>query len=144
MLAAKALAAGQVRVAELNREAAVILKPAPPPAVSPVSIDMHQGDVIRALAETTSATVAAVKELSQKVEDMQIGVNVPEQREAVVNVAAPIVNVAAPEVTANFEAIMPELQRIEITGMPIRKTTTEIMRDQAGDIVTSVQVESDA
>lgn len=34
--------------------------------------------------------------------------------------------------------------QIEIVGMPIRKTTTNILRDQAGDIATSVQVESDA
>ena len=105
---------------------------------------MQQDEVTRELARSTEATVAAVNQLAREVADMKIIVNVPEQREAVVNVAAPIVNVAAPEVTVEVEAIMPEVQRIEITGMPIRKTTTEILRDQAGDIATSVQVETDA
>ena len=31
-----------------------------------------------------------------------------------------------------------------ITSLPIRKTTTEILRDKAGDIATSVQIETDA
>ena len=39
---------------------------------------------------------------------------------------------------------MPALSEVAITSMPIRKTTTEILRDQAGDIATSVQVETDA
>ena len=144
VVAAKAIAAGQVRCAEINRDAAEIMKPDPVPAIPPISLHMQQDEVTRELARSTEATVAAVNQLAREVADMKIIVNVPEQREAVVNVAAPIVNVAAPEVTVEVEAIMPEVQRIEITGMPIRKTTTEILRDQAGDIATSVQVETDA
>jgi hypothetical protein len=34
--------------------------------------------------------------------------------------------------------------KVEVVGLPIRKTTTEILRDKAGDIATSIQVESDA
>jgi hypothetical protein len=67
-----------------------------------------------------------------------------EQPAPVVHIAQPTVNVSAPEVTVEVEAIMPAVSEIAITSMPIRKTTTEILRDEAGDIATSVQVESDA
>ena len=67
-----------------------------------------------------------------------------EQPAPVVHISQPTVNVAAPEVTVEIEAIMPALSEVAITSMPIRKTTTEILRDQAGDIATSVQVETDA
>jgi hypothetical protein len=66
-----------------------------------------------------------------------------EQPAPIVNFA-PVTNVAAPEVTVEVDAIMPAQSEIVITGMPIRKTTTEILRDKAGDIATSVQIEVDA
>jgi lambda family phage portal protein len=115
VVAAKAIAAGRVRCAEINRDSASIMKPEPVPPIPPISLNMHQGEVIRALAETTEATVAAVEKLSKKVEDMQI-----------------VVNVAAPEVTVEVEAIMPEMQHI--ASLP----------DQAGDIANSMQIEVDA
>lgn len=147
VVAAKHHADAMVRSAELQRDAAVLMKPAPAPVTPPISLHLQQDEVTRELARNSEATIAAVKELSQKVEDMQIIVNVPEQRELAapqIHIAAPIVNVAAPEVTANFEAIMPETTRVEIASLPIRKTITEITRNQAGEIINSTQTESDA
>ena len=146
VVAAKAHAAATVRAAELHRDAAALMKPEPTPAIPPISLHMQQDEVTRELARSTAATVEAVQQLSREVADMKIIVNVPEQREqpAPQITFAPVTNVAAPEVTVEVEAIMPELSRVEITGLPIRKTTTEILRDQSGDIATSIQIESDA
>ena len=57
---------------------------------------------------------------------------------------APIIHVNVEPTPITVEAIMPAISEVTITAMPIRKTTTTILRDQAGDIATSVQVESDA
>ena len=146
VVAAKHHADAMVRSAELNRDAAALMKPEPAPAVSPISLHLQQDEVTRELARSTEATVAAVKELAKEVADMKIIVNVPEQREmpAPQFHFAPVTNVAAPEVTAHFEAIMPEISRVEISGLPARKTTTEITRNQAGEIINSTQIEADA
>ena len=131
VLAAKALAAGQVRVAELNRDAAVLLKPAPPPAnVINVTTPPVRNEITVQPAAAPAVTVT--NEINER-----------EQATPVINFN-PTTNVAAPEVTVEVDAIMPAVSEVAITAMPIRKTTTEILRDQAGDIATSVQVESDA
>jgi hypothetical protein len=68
----------------------------------------------------------------------------PPQRSEAPLPPAPIININVEPTPITVEAIMPAQTEIAITAMPIRKTTTTILRDQAGDIATSVQVESDA
>lgn len=58
-----------------------------------------------------------------------------------VRVEAVMPEQAAPIVEVNVE--MPEETRTTIVGMPVRETTTEIVRNGAGDIVSSKQVEQD-
>lgn len=72
-----------------------------------------------------------------------------------VDVAAPAVTVEPAAVEVRVEAVMPEQSapvvevkvetpdEIRIASLPERRTTTEIARDSAGDIVTSTQVERD-
>ena len=133
VLAAKAIASATVRAAELQRDAAAAARPA--------DIHVHAGAVNVATPEVRNeitvhpsppAAVAITNEIHER-----------EQLAPIVNFA-PVTNVAAPEVTVEVDAIMPAQSEVVITGMPIRKTTTEILRDKAGDIATSVQVETDA
>ena len=133
VLAAKAHAAATVRAAELQRDAAAAARPA--------DIHVHAGAVNVATPEVRNeitvqpaapAAVAITNEIHER-----------EQPAPIVNFA-PVTNVAAPEVTVEVDAIMPAQSEVVITGMPIRKTTTEILRDKAGDIATSVQIEADA
>ena len=132
VLAAKAIAAGNVRAAELNREAAALMKPEPAPA--PV-INVTTPEVRAEI--TVQAAEAPINHIVNEIHER-------EQPAPVVHIAQPTVNVAAPEVTVEVEAILPAVSEVAITSLPIRKTTTEILRDEAGDIATSVQVESDA
>lgn len=55
------------------------------------------------------------------------------------------INIRQPEVTleATIEAPRVEIAEVAITSMPSRITTTEIERNGAGEIVSSVQVEKD-
>ena len=133
VLAAKAIAAGNVRAAELRRDAAVASQP---------QIHVHQGAV-----NVTTPTVR--NEITVQPAEAPVNniVNEIHEREAappVIHIAQPTVNVAAPNVEVQVEAIMPAQTEVAITSMPIRKTTTEILRDKAGDIATSVQIETDA
>ena len=78
-----------------------------------------------------------------------------EQPAPIVNVAAPVVNVAAPMVDVaapvvnvapaevHIEAIMPAVSEVAITSLPGRETVTEVRRGLNGEIVESVQVETD-
>ena len=132
VLAAKAIAAGNVRAAELRRDAAVASQP---------QIHVHQG----AVNVTTPAVrnEITVQPAEAPVNNIVNEIHEREQREPVINFA-PTTNVAAPNVEVQVEAIMPAVSEVAITSLPIRKTTTEILRDKAGDIATSVQVETDA
>ena len=132
VLAAKAIAAGNVRAAELRRDAAVASQP---------QIHVHQG----AVNVTTPAVrnEITVQPAEAPVNNIVNEIHEREQREPVINFA-PTTNVAAPNVEVQVEAIMPAQTEVAITSMPIRKTTTEILRDKAGDIATSVQIETDA
>jgi lambda family phage portal protein len=69
-----------------------------------------------------------------------VHVAVPEQRapEVQVNVAAPVVNVAAPEVTVEATLPAPEIT----LEMPARRSATEISRDSAGRIASTVTTET--
>lgn len=67
--------------------------------------------------------------------------------------AAPVVQVSveavmpeqpAPQVDVHVEAVMPSEMKTAITALPDRRTTTEIVRNGAGEIVESVQHERDA
>jgi lambda family phage portal protein len=132
VLAAKAIAAGNVRAAELNRDAAVASQP---------QIHVHQGAINVATPEVrVDNHIAAADPTPVAITNQVIE---REQPAPVINFA-PTTNVAAPEVTVEVDAIMPAVSEVAITALPIRKTTTEILRDQAGDIATSVQVETDA
>ena len=73
-------------------------------------------------------------------------VNEVNEREAAAPVIQfnPVTNVAAPEVTVEVDAIMPAETELRITGLPDRVTTTEIIRDGAGNIAESKQTERDA
>jgi hypothetical protein len=133
VLAAKAIAAGTVRAAELHRDAAIASQP---------QIHVHQGAVNVATPEVRVHNHIAPPEPTPVAITNQVIER--EQPAPVIHIAQPTVNVAAPEVTVEIEAIMPAISEVAITAMPIRKTTTEILRDQAGDIATSVQVEVDA
>lgn len=78
----------------------------------------------------------------------------------VVNVAAPVVSVEAPQVhnhlpeqpaqpaptvhVHNEVQAAPAVQKIEITAMPVRETTTTIKRDGNDNIVKTIQTEQDA
>ena len=133
VLAAKAIAAGNVRAAELRRDAAVASQP---------QIHVHQGAVNVTTPEvrneiTVQAAEAPVNHITNEIHER-------EAAPPVIHIAQPTVNVAAPNVEVQVEAIMPAVSEVAITSLPIRKTTTEILRDQAGDIATSVQVETDA
>ena len=133
VLAAKAIAAGNVRAAELRRDAAVASQP---------QIHVHQGAVNVTTPEvrneiSVQAAEAPVNHITNEIHER-------EAAPPVIHIAQPTVNVAAPNVEVQVEAIMPAVSEVAITSLPIRKTTTEILRDQAGDIATSVQVETDA
>ena len=133
VLAAKAIAAGNVRAAELRRDAALASRP---------EIHVHQGAVNVTTPETRIENHVAAP-LPTPIE-VRNEIHEREQQAPVIHIAQPTVNVAAPEVTVEFEAIMPAVSEVAITSLPIRKTTTEILRDKAGDIATSVQIETDA
>ena len=74
----------------------------------------------------------------------------------VVNVAAPVVSVEAPQVhnhlpeqsapevhVHNEVQAAPAVQKIEITAMPTRETTTRIERDSKDNILKTIQTERD-
>ena len=133
VLAAKHHAEATVRAAELQRDAAIASRVEPVPiTVAPV---IHTPEVRNEI--TVQPAAPAAVEIRNEIHER-------EQPAPVVNVPPAIIHVAAPEVTVEVDAIMPAQSEVVITGMPIRKTTTEILRDKAGDIATSIQVESDA
>lgn len=65
-----------------------------------------------------------------------------EQPAPVVTVS-PVVNVAAPEVTVEVEAIMPAQTEVAITSLPARQTTSQVQRDNDGNITNTQQIETD-
>ena len=131
VLAANALAAGQVRVAELNRDAAVLLKPAPPPAnVINVTTPPVRNEITVQPAAAPAVTVT--NEINER-----------EQATPVINFN-PTTNVAAPEVTVEVDAIMPAETEMRIISLPDRVTTSEIERESNGAIKKTTQTERDA
>ena len=133
MLAAKAIAAGNVRAAELRRDAAVASQP---------HIHVHQGAVNVTTPEVRNEIT--VQPAEAPVNNIVNEIHEREAAPPVIHIAQPTVNVSAPNVEVQVEAIMPAISEVAITSLPIRKTTTEILRDKAGDIATSVQIETDA
>ena len=71
------------------------------------------------------ATMPAAADVNVTVEAVM-----PEQPAPVVNVAGPVVN-------------MPAQSEMRITAMPDRQTTSEVVRDRAGNIITTTQTETD-
>jgi lambda family phage portal protein len=134
VLAAKAIAAGNVRAAEIHRDAAALVKPAPPPNITvntgETRIDNH---LPAAEAPVVNVAPAAVT----------VEVNEREAAPPVINFA-PTTNVAAPNVEVAVEAIMPAETEIRIAALPERVTTTDVVRDGSGNITQSVQIERDA
>lgn len=101
----------------------------------PVNVTLNQGEVRNEI--TLPAAEAPVVHVVNEV-------NEREHAAPVVNVAAPVVNVAAPNVEVAVDAILPAESEVRITSLPDRVTTTEIKRDEAGNIATSTQTEKDA
>lgn len=152
--------------------AAAGLKPAEP-APAPVQKPEEAPEVLaakaRAEAQVRVAEIGLVAERERKAPETHIHVappNVDVRNEApVVNVASPDVHVdvAAPQVTVEpaavevrAELVLPEQaapvvevniempEELRIASLPTRKTTTDIKRNGAGEIIESSQIETDA
>jgi lambda family phage portal protein len=138
--AAKEHAAAQVRVAEINRDAAREAKPHVI-NITPPSVTVNQGETRIANHLPAPVTHVSAPDVRVDVEApaVQVTNEITERAQP-----APIINVAAPEVTVEVEAIMPAQSEIAITSMPDRQTTSTITRDSAGNIKQSSQIEQDA
>ena len=136
VVAAKAIAAGNVRAAEIGREAAALM-PAPPAiTVAPV----YHAPEVRVDNHLPAAAAPAVHVAAPEV---TVEVHEREAAAPVINFA-PTTNVAAPNVEVAVEAIMPAETEITIAALPERVTTTDVVRDGSGNITQSVQIERDA
>ena len=90
----------------------------------------EQSKAVESSRENSDALLAAVATLTQKVDEMQVIVNVPAQ-------PAPIVNVAPSEVIV--EAVVPTPSvTVEV---PRRTTVTEFEHDADGNVTKATQKE---
>lgn len=131
VLAAKEVARAHVRVAELARDSK---------KSEPASVVVHnnvQTPEVRVDVQPTNLTVES-PQIHVDVQPTPVTVESPEVR-----VEAIMPTPDAPVVNVNVEAIMPDEIKMAISSMPDRETTTNIERNASGEIVKSVQIESD-
>lgn len=138
--AAKTMAHAQIRAAEIQREAQAAARPA--------EQHIHLGDTHVAAPVINNnlpepavnvTTPAPVVHVAAPVVNLEA--NLPEQPAPVVNVSN---HMAPPAVTVINDVPPTEIRQIEIIAMPTRETSTDVVRDKAGNIVTTTQTESDA
>lgn len=102
----------------------------PQVTVHPPTVTIHQGDVhvAPAAVEVRAEASPPVVTIQPAAVEVRVDAILPEQPAAVVEV--------------NVE--MPDHMRMDIASMPVRKTTSAIERNMAGEIVKSTQLETDA
>jgi lambda family phage portal protein len=108
---------------------------------------MQEKPVMQA-APVTNLTINQPAPVTNVHNDVPATTVVNNVEQPVVNVAAPNVNVAAPNVTVEapnvqIENNVPVGDVSIIASMPTRKTETTVTYDSAGNIASSVQIESD-